>query len=81
MGFSTGTDKGMKPMGKGTDIFKKEKYSSYYYSTIAQSQSDQISSTVASGRYAPALRSSKLTNPTLLQYPRHIKARVDCTDK
>ena len=53
----------------------------YYYATIAQSLSDQISSTVASGRDAPALRSSKLTNPTLLQYLRHIKARVDCADK
>ena len=45
------------------------------------SSSDHVSSSLTSGRLAPAFKSSNVTNPNLLQYPRHIKARVDCADK
>ena len=92
MVFFAGMDMGRLSVGVGTDFkrvgygygFQKIKLRSncnYYYTIIPQSSLDHVSSALASGRDAPTFKSSKVTIPNLLQYPRHNKARVDCTDK
>ena len=83
MGLHMGTDMGNKPTDMGKDIisffFRAFRTTvTTNYATIPHSLSDQISSSLASGRDAAAFKSSKLTKPHLLQYPRHISARVDC---